>query len=310
MTTRPATLSLPLSPSRRAARVAALCAALAVAAGPAAASQVVARVGAIELTAEEVRAYVATLGAQEQAALAKDPALLSQAVRLYLARRALLAEARSKRWDEDPAVKAQLDRVRDQAATELYLDAVSRPPDSYPTEAEVRTGYDANPAVFAIPPQWRVAQIFVAAPRSAEPDVEKRARVRLDEVVKKLSRRGADFAAMARAETDEKGAAERGGEIGWLAEEQLMPAVRQVVVRLKKDGVSEPVRMDDGWHVLKVLDVRPARTRPLAEVRDALVSRLRSERAKGNRQAYLAKLLDANPPAINELALSGVLQKR
>ncbi len=305
MTTRP------LSTPRRAAGLAALCAALALAAGPAAAAQVVvARVGAVEITIDEVRAYVATLGAQEQAALAKDPALLSQAVRVYLARRALLAEARAKGWDADPAVKAQLDRVRDQAATELYLDAVSRPPDSYPTEAEVGAAYDANRATFAVPPQWRVAQIFVATPRGAEPDVGERARVRLDELVKKLSRRGADFAAVARAETDEKGAVERGGEIGWLAEEQLMPAVRQVVVKLPKDAVSEPVRLDDGWHVLKVLDARPARTLPLAEVRDALVSRLRAERAKGNRQTYLAKLLDENPPAINELALSGVLPRR
>ncbi len=304
MTTRP------LSPPRRAAGLAALCAALVLAAWPAAAAQVVARAGAIEITMEEVRAYVATLGAQEQAALAKDPALLSQAVRVYLARRALLAEARAKGWNEDPAVKAQLDRVRDQAATELYLDAVSRTPDSYPTEAEVGAAYDANRAAFALPPQWRVAQIFVSAPRGSEPDVEERARVRLDALVKKLSRRGADFAAAARAETDERGAAERGGEIGWLAEEQLMPAVRQVVVGLPKDGVSEPVRLDDGWHVLKVLDVRPARTSPLAEVRDALVSRLRAERVKGNRQAYLAKLFDANPPEINELALSGVLPKR
>ncbi len=98
-------------------------------------------------------------------------------------------------------------------------------------------------------------------------DVEERARVRLGELVKKLSRCGADFAAVARAETDEKQEAERGGEIGWLAEEQLMPAVRPVVVRLPKDGVSEPVRLDDGWHVLKVLDVRPAGTSPFAEVR-------------------------------------------
>jgi peptidylprolyl isomerase len=40
-----------------------------------------------------------------------------------------------------------------------------------------------------------------------------------------------------------------------------------------------------------------------------LSARLRAERAKANRQAYLAKLLDQNPPAVNELVLAGVLAK-
>jgi parvulin-like peptidyl-prolyl isomerase len=298
------------SKSRSAAGLAALCAASLAAASPAAAADpVIARAGAIEVTVEEVRAHVATLGAQEQAALAKDPSLLSQAVRVYLARRAVLAEARGKGWDQDPAVKAQLDRVRDQAATELYLEAISRPPDAYPSDAEVQAAYDANRSAFAVPAQWRVAQIFVAAARNAEPEAEKRARARVDELVKKLSKRGADFAAVARAETDEKGSAERGGDLGWVTEEQLVPAIRQVVTKLPKDGVSEPVRMDDGWHVLKVVDVRPAGTRPLQEVRDALVSRLRAERAQATRQAHLARLLEKSPPAVDELALSRALAK-
>ena len=60
---------------------------------------------------------------------------------------------------------------------------------------------------------------------------------------------------------------------------------------------------------MKVLDTKTASTRPLSEVRDALVAQMRAERAQANRQAYLAKLLEQSPPAINELALSKVLSK-
>ncbi len=51
------------------------------------------------------------------------------------------------------------------------------------------------------------------------------------------------------------------------------------------------------------------RRQSLAEVRDAIAAQLRSERENANRQAYLAKLLEQNPPAINELALCKVFAK-
>jgi parvulin-like peptidyl-prolyl isomerase len=276
---------------------------------PASAADVVARVGGVDVTSDELRAYVETLDPREQAALGKDPALLSQVVRAYLARQAVLKEAHDKKWDQRPSVKAQLDRVRDHALVELYLQSVSRPPDGYPSAAEVQAAYDASKAAFAVPRQFRVAQVFVAAAKGSDAQAEGKARGRLDEIVKKLKRRGADFAAVARAESDETGAASRGGEIGWLSEDQMVPGIRSTVVKLAKDGVSEPIRLDDGWHVVKVLDTRPASTRPLAEVRDAIAARLRAERAKATRQAYLSKLLEQSPPAINELALSRVLAR-
>jgi len=274
-----------------------------------AAADVVARIGGADITSEELRAYVETLNAQEQAAVAKDPALLSQVVRAYLARQAVLREARAKKWDQEPSVKAQLDRVRDQAITELYLQSVSKPPDGYPKEAEVQAAYDANKRAFDVPRQFRVAQIFVAAARGADKDAEEKARKRIDEVTRKLKQKGADFAAVARSDSDEKEAAQRGGEIGLLTEAQMVPGIRAVVSGLAKDAVSDPIRLDDGWHVVKVLDTKPASTRPLSEVRDARVAQMRAERAQANRQAYLAKLLEQSPPAINELALSKVLSK-
>jgi parvulin-like peptidyl-prolyl isomerase len=274
----------------------------------AAAADVVARVGGTDVTSDELKAYVETLGAQEQAALAKDPAKLSQVVRSYLAQRAVLKEAQTRKWDQDPAVKAQLDRVREQALAELYLQSVSRPPDGYPSEAEVEAAYDANKGAFEVPRQYRLAQIFIAAPRGTDKDAEAKARERFDEVVKKL-KKGGDFAAIARTDSDDKEATAKGGEIGWLAESQIVASIRTAVTSLSKGAVSDPLRLDDGWHVVKLLDIKAPSTRPLAEVREALAAQLRTEKAKANRQAYLAKLLEDNPPAINELALTKVVAK-
>ncbi len=283
----------------------ALALALAAAGSRAAAADVVARVGATDVTSEEVRGFLDTLGPSERQAVEKDAALRAQVVRSYLARRALLKEARTKRFDEQPEVKAQLDRAREEAVAELYLDSVSRPPPGYPSDAEVQAAYQANKAAFQVARQYHVAQIFVAAP-AGDKDAEAKARKRLDELSAELKKKGADFAALARR-SDEKGAAERGGELGWLTEAQLVAGIRPTVVGQGEGAVSEPIRLDDGWHIVKLLGTRPPSTRPLAEVRDALAARLRAERARANRQAHLAKLLEQNPPAVNELALSSLL---
>ncbi len=87
---------------------AALALLLAVSATPAGAADVIARLGTADITTDDIRAYVETLPPADQAALAKEPALLTQVVRVYLANRLVLKEAREAKFDQQPATKAQL----------------------------------------------------------------------------------------------------------------------------------------------------------------------------------------------------------
>ncbi|MDI4239568.1 peptidylprolyl isomerase, partial [Bradyrhizobium sp. Arg237L] len=59
---------------------------------------VIARVGTTNISADQIRAYVAALGPRERAAFGQDPNLLSQAVRLMLANRLVLQEVAAKKW--------------------------------------------------------------------------------------------------------------------------------------------------------------------------------------------------------------------
>jgi phage regulator Rha-like protein len=61
--------------------------------------------------------------------------------------------------------------------------------------------------------------------------------------------------------------------------------------------------------ILKVIDIKEAYTPAFEEIRTALAQQLRNEKTQANSQAYLAKLLQQTPVAINELALSKVLGK-
>jgi peptidylprolyl isomerase len=272
--------------------------------------EVIARVGDSDVTAEEVRATIQLLDARQQAAMARDPALLSQTVRAILANRLVLKEASAKKWEQQPAVVAQLARARESLIVETYLQSVTAPPDSFPSEAEIKSVYDANASALLVPRRFRLAQIVVSVAKDADKVTEDTARKKLDDVVKKVKQSGADFGAIARSASEDTASAEKEGEIGWVTEPDLRTEIRGQVTGLPRAGITDPIRLEDGWHVLKLLDTEAAHTRPLAEVRDALVQRIRAERIEANRRAYVAELLKQSPPIVNEIALSKLLDAK
>ena len=269
--------------------------------------EVIARVGDSEVTAEEVRATIQLLDARQQAAMTRDPALLSQTVRAILANRLVLKEATAKKWEQQPAIVAQLARARENLIVESYLQSVSVPPDNFPSEAEIKSVYEANASGLLVPRRFRLAQILIAVPKDADKAAERK---KLDDVVKKVKQSGADFGAIARSSSDESVSAERDGEIGWVNEPDLRGEIRGQVTGLPKSGVTDAIRLDDGWHIVKLLDTEAAHTRPYSEVRDALVERMRAERVDANRRAYVAELLKQTPPVVNEIALTKLLQTK
>jgi parvulin-like peptidyl-prolyl isomerase len=271
--------------------------------------EVIARIGSIEIKSDELRGYIAALDPRDQVALAQNPALLSQSVRQLLAGKLVLQEALAKKWDQQPAIAAQIERVRQSTIVETYLQSVTKLPDGYPSDADLQSAYDANKTAFLQPRQFQLAQIFVAVAKDADKPTQDKARNKLDDIAKKLRQQGADFAAIAGTDSDDPASAKRGGEIGWVAEAQITPELRRSVIGLAKGAVADPLQLDDGWHIVKLLDTKAAYTRPLSEVRDQLADQLRRDRSTADRRAYLTKLLQDNPPAINELALGKIAGK-
>lgn len=273
--------------------------------GKAGNGEVVAQVGNFILSSDDVRGYFAALGPREQAAFAQDRALLSQAVRLLLANHLVLQEVQDKKWDQRPSVTTQLERVRKNALVELYLQSVAAPPAGYPGDEELQKVYDANRGAFLMPRQFQLTQIFIPLAKDADSAAEDAARKRLDHIQRKLKGPGADFAAVAN-----ENAARNGSDLGWVVENQIRPEIRTQILGLAKGVISDPVRLNDGWHVLKLIDTKPSYTRTLPEVREQLVQQMRAERAKVLRQGYLEDLMRRNPPVLNEIALSKVFSER
>jgi peptidylprolyl isomerase len=259
------------------------------------AGQTLGKIGDIELTTTEIRESLAGLEATQEAALAKDPAAIGQYVRALLIQRLLLKQATDSRFDQDPAVIARLVRARETALTEAYLASLTQPPAGYPSDSELQAAYDAAKDTLLIPKTYRLAQIFTKDPAKAQ------------DLHKKLKAKPADFAALAKAHSEEPTSAANGGEIGWLAENQIQPEIKAQLPKLAKDTLSAPIQLADGHHLIKLLDTREAATATLEQVRPQLTAKLRQEKSQQLRQEHLAALLKANPLAINEIELSKIL---
>lgn len=229
---------------------------------------------------------------------------LDRLVRSELVRQSLLMEARSKGWDKKPDVALMMDRARDQALLQMYVSNLARPPAEYPTEDDIRKAYEANRTTFAVPAQFDLAQIFIASPEDADKATAAAAQRKAMELAAKAKASGADFAKLAKDNSEQADSAAKGGDIGWVIAAQMLPETRSVVEKLDKGEVGGPIRTSNGWHIVKLVDRKAASTRPLSEVRDNIASQLRARRAQEFERGYIEALISRTKPSVNQAELA------
>ncbi len=91
---------------------------------------------------------------------------------------------------------------------------------------------------------------------------------------------GQDFAALARANSEDKNSAAKGGDLGWVMPGTVVPQFEQAMAALQPNQISPPFQTPFGWHIVQVLERREAAAPPEAErakVREALLRRRADE---------------------------------
>ena len=73
---------------------------------------------------------------------------------------------------------------------------------------------------------------------------------------------------------------------------------------LMKRVYPEAVELADGWHILRLLETKPATVAPLTRVRDTLVTMLRQQRAQENGAAFVTRLMTEKRAAVDEITLA------
>jgi len=271
-----------------------------------ASSPVVASLGAVTISRDELQRFLGALPQAQRQALTQDRVVLEQWLRSRLADKALVAQARQQGWHDKLEIRAAVEEAETQIILRTYLQSVSVPGPEYPSEQELQAAYEANQAQFQVPARYRISQIFLAAPQGDAKAVAA-ATKQAQALVRQLREDKADFAALATEHSDDQASAQRGGDNGYLPLAQLVPQLRTVVAKLEPGQISDPVALPAGLHILTLTDRREATVRPLAEVRSALRDALRAQRQQEAARAYLAGLLDADTVSVDGKVLSATL---
>jgi parvulin-like peptidyl-prolyl isomerase len=267
-------------------------------------ADIVAQRGDVKLTASELRDALNLLGPEQRAQVAATPQSLANFARERLLNMVVLAEAKAKKWDTQPDTIRRIEETRDAVITQTYLASVVPPDPAYPSEAEVTAAYESNKTRLVVPRQYHISQIVLSVKPGATPgedeEVHKKALTLRAQAIKP----NADFGDIAKKNSQEPQSAEKGGDVGWLREPDMIPAVRDVVSGLIESGISQPVRVPDGWHILKLLEMKPAGVLPILDAKPQIVAALRQARAQRMVRGYLDDMLKAQPIQLNEIELT------
>jgi parvulin-like peptidyl-prolyl isomerase len=144
------------------------------------------------------------------------------------------------------------------------------------SDADIVLYYTQNQSQYSTPESRDVRHILVAEKNGNKVDYA-RSKEKADRIYARV-RGGADFAALARAESDDPGSKEQGGKLTIKRGETVEP-FDKVAFQLERGEISRPVKTTFGYHIIQALTgVRPATTRKLEEVRDSIRQQLLQER--------------------------------
>jgi parvulin-like peptidyl-prolyl isomerase len=281
-----------------------LAALVLIAADAPADTDLVAQRGDVRLTDAELQDTLSLLDPAARAQVTATQLNLANFARERVLNMAVLAEAKAKKWDTQPDIMRKIEEARDAVITQTYLASLVPPDPAYPSDADVSAAYDANKARLILPRQYHLAQIVLTVKPGATPQEDEEVHKKALALRSQAVRPNVDFADLARKDSQDPQSAEKGGDIGWLQEPNMIPAVRDVVTGMIESGISQPVRVQDGWHILKLLAMKPAGVISLQDARPQIVAALRQARTQRLVRAHLDDMLKAQPIQLNEIELA------
>ncbi|RPJ83859.1 MAG: peptidylprolyl isomerase, partial [Acidobacteria bacterium] len=156
-------------------------------------------------------------------------------------------------------------------------------------DKEIGEFYQKNPDRFQEPEAVHTAHILIRVPENADEAARTKARSDAGKVLAELKKKGADFAALAKKYSQDSSAV-NGGDLGFVAKGQTVPAFENAAFALQQNQVSAVVESPFGFHIIKAMERRPGRKVPLEEVKAQVGQFLTQEQMQEKTQAYVEKL--------------------
>jgi len=184
-------------------------------------------------------------------------------------------EARKVELEKDPEVAAELRRKSDKILAKAFRKKFLA--DKYKvTDEEIEAFYQSRLEHFRVPERIRAKSILVQTREEAE------------EILKDL-KEGAVFASLAVKKSLHPLASRRAGEIGWFRRGEKDPALEKVAFSLENGQISDIIKTEAGYEIIKVTGRQGGEVKPLDEVKNEIEMILRRQKFEEEKQRYYEK---------------------
>ncbi len=160
------------------------------------------------------------------------------------------------------------------------IDGAALPAVAAADDATLQQRYEQEKSKFVEPEQRLASHILVKVDKDADAATQQAARQKAEKIAALAKAPGADFAALARADSQDSGSRDAGGDLGWVTRDMMDKAFEDALFAMQPGEVSGPVKSEFGWHVIQLREVKAGKQTPFAQVRDQLAS----EQAEADRE--------------------------
>jgi peptidyl-prolyl cis-trans isomerase C len=208
----------------------------------------------------------------------------------YLQRAALAAAIEGSGKLDVVLTEAEVDEFKKQILISRYFETYLN--DSVSDDG-IQNYYSNNPDAFQSE-QVHVAHILFRVNPNMDESERQAVLTTAHEAYSKIQA-GQDFADVAKASSEDKVSAERGGDLGWIVKGAVAPEFSEQAFALSKGNVSEPFLTSFGFHIIKVLDDPQTVKKPLEAVKGDIRYQLRNNA----KQAETERLMDTIKYEVN-----------
>ncbi|MEO8740632.1 MAG: SurA N-terminal domain-containing protein [Casimicrobiaceae bacterium] len=187
----------------------------------------------------------------------------------------------------DDAVKAFYDAnlAMFQIPEQVKIEYVTLTPDAFAKDvtldpADVKKQYDDNLKQFAKAEERQASHILIAVKPDASAADKAAAKAKADALLVQLRKNPAQFAELAKQNSQDPGSAAQGGDLGTFARDgSMVKPFEDAVFTAKQGDIVGPVATDFGWHIIKVTGVKTAKTQSFDEAKPAIEADLKRQKS-------------------------------
>jgi len=136
------------------------------------------------------------------------------------------------------------------------------------SDDELKAQYQLNIQQYQVPNRVHVEHILLMTVGKTDAEVEE-IRQKAEDVLNQ-AKKGAKFEDLAKKYSEDPGTKDKGGDLGWITQGQTVPEFEKTAFGLDKGKLSDLVKTQYGFHIIKVLDKETAHTKPFEEVKDSI----------------------------------------